>query len=37
MPEESRNAAFYERHGFRVMPDGVPMQIVNPNFKDSAE
>lgn len=30
MPEESKNAAFYERFGFRVMEDGVAMQIVNP-------
>lgn len=29
MPEESRNAAFYERHGFQIMPDGVAMQICN--------
>lgn len=28
MPEESKNAPFYERHGFHVMEDGVPMQIV---------
>ena len=27
MPEESKNAAFYEKHGFAVMPDGVAMQI----------
>lgn len=26
MPEESSNARFYERHGFKVMPDGVAMQ-----------
>lgn len=32
MPEESRNASFYERHGFRVMPDGVAMQICNREF-----
>ncbi|NMN01256.1 GCN5 family acetyltransferase [Bifidobacterium sp. DSM 109958] len=32
MPEESKNAAFYERHGFKVMDDGVAMQIVNPNW-----
>ena len=30
MPEESRNAAFYEKHGFRIMQDGVAMQICNP-------
>lgn len=29
MPEESKNAAFYEKFGFKVMEDGVPMQIVN--------
>ena len=29
MPEESKNAAFYEKHGFTVMPDGVAMQICN--------
>lgn len=29
MPEESKNAAFYEKHGFHVMPDGVAMQICN--------
>lgn len=28
MPEESKNAPFYEKHGFHVMEDGVPMQIV---------
>lgn len=34
MPEESKNASFYERFGFTVMPDGVAMQIVNPAFAD---
>ncbi len=29
MPEERGNAAFYERFGFTVMPDGVPMQLCN--------
>ena len=29
MPEESRNAAFYEKHGFHAMEDGVPMQRCN--------
>lgn len=29
MPEESKNAAFYEKHGFHVMPDGVAMQLCN--------
>ncbi len=29
MPEESRNASFYEKHGFRVMADGVAMQLCN--------
>ncbi len=34
MPEESKNAAFYRRFGFRVMEDGVAMQIVNPHMHD---
>ncbi len=34
MPEESKNATFYERHDFEVMPDGVAMQICNTNFDD---
>lgn len=29
MPEESKNAAFYEKHGFQVMQDGVAMQLCN--------
>lgn len=29
MPEESKNVAFYEKHGFQVMNDGVAMQICN--------
>lgn len=32
MPEESKNAAFYERFGFHIMEDGVAMQICNANF-----
>ncbi|WEV64295.1 GNAT family N-acetyltransferase [Bifidobacterium sp. ESL0732] len=29
MPEESKNAAFYQKHGFEIMSDGVAMQICN--------
>lgn len=29
MPEESKNAAFYEKHGFQCMSDGAAMQICN--------
>lgn len=29
MPEESKNARFYQKHGFKIMPDGVAMQICN--------
>lgn len=29
MPEELKNATFYERHGFHVMPNGVAMQLCN--------
>lgn len=31
MPEESKNATFYEKHGFHRMADGVAMQICNPS------
>ncbi|OPJ63819.1 GNAT family N-acetyltransferase [Clostridium oryzae] len=31
MPEESKNAAFYEKFGFKVMADGVAMQLCNFN------
>lgn len=29
MPEESKNAAFYEKSGFTIMTDGVAMQRCN--------
>ncbi len=29
MPEERKNAAFYEKHGFQIMEDGVAMQLCN--------
>lgn len=29
MPDESKNALFYQMHGFQVMGDGVPLQICN--------
>ena len=29
MLEDSRNVAFYERHGFHVMEGGTPIQICN--------
>lgn len=29
MPEESRNAAFYEKRGFRVMEDVIAMRLCN--------
>lgn len=33
MPEESKNATFYQRFGFHLMEDGVAMQSVNTNWK----
>ena len=33
MPEESKNASFYQKHGFQIMEDGVAMQICNPGEK----
>ncbi len=29
MPEERKNASFYQKHGFKIMNDGVAMQLVN--------
>lgn len=29
MPEESKNAAFYEKFGFKIMADSVAMQLCN--------
>lgn len=29
MPEESKNAFFYQKYGFHIMKDGVSMQICN--------
>ena len=29
MPEESKNALFYQKFGFKIMEDGVAMQICN--------
>ena len=29
MPEERKNAAFYEKHGFQIMQDGVAMLLCN--------
>lgn len=33
MPEDSKNVAFYERHGFHVMEGGTPIQICNYSDK----
>lgn len=29
MPDESKNAAFYQRVGFKIMEDGVPIQLCS--------
>ena len=29
MPEERKNASFYEQYGFQMIPDGVAMQLCN--------
>ena len=29
VPEESKNAAFYQWFGFKIMEDGVPMQLCS--------
>lgn len=35
MPEESKNATFYQRFGFQVMKDGVAMQTTFLHFSRS--
>jgi len=34
MPEESKNAEFYQKYGFRLMEDGVAMQLCNFSDRD---
>ena len=29
MPEESKNAVFYQRFGFKIIEDTAPMQLCN--------
>ena len=29
VPEESKNAVFYQRFGFKIMENGVPMQLCS--------
>lgn len=31
MPEERKNAVFYEKFGFKIMKDGIAMQLCNFN------
>lgn len=33
VPDEKRNVAFYEKHGFQVMPEGTPLQIKGNSWK----
>ncbi len=33
-PEESRNAAFSEKHGFQVMEDGIAMQSTSGRCRE---
>ncbi|MGL5257269.1 MAG: GNAT family N-acetyltransferase [Proteocatella sp.] len=33
MPEERKNAAFYQKFGFEIMEDGIAMQLANFNNK----
>ena len=33
MPEERKNAAFYQKFGFEIMEDGIAMQLSNFNNK----
>lgn len=33
VPDEKKNVIFYEKHGFRIMPEGTLMQIRGRNWK----
>lgn len=33
VPDEKRNVAFYEKHGFQVMLEGTPLQIKGNSWK----
>lgn len=33
VPDEKRNVAFYEKHGFQVMPEGTPLQIKGNSWE----
>ncbi len=35
MPEDKKNASFYEKHGFSLMPQGCAMQTVNEGIIDA--
>lgn len=33
VPDEHKNVAFYENHGFKIMSEGTPLQIIGNNWK----
>ena len=33
VPEDKRNAPFYEKNGFKVLDDAIPLQIKGKNWK----
>ena len=33
MPEEAKNASFYEKHGFKVNVGGTTLSLINPDRK----
>ncbi len=35
MPEDKKNASFYEKHGFSLMTQGCAMQILNQGIIDA--
>lgn len=33
VPDEKNNAGFYEKHGFKIMAEGIPLQIKGDSWK----
>jgi len=33
VPDEKKNVIFYQKHGFKIMEEGAPLQIKGANWK----
>lgn len=37
VPDEKKNVSFYEKHGFKIMKEGTPLQIRGNSWEHSGE